>query len=140
MLLETLARLPRFETKSADAPAREGVRARQIARRYRPRRSTADRLREAVLLLAGGKGQLLSHEEKPWSSITFSGTRHEVTLEFDGAEACVAGEDFIANLPEHEFTIPGQLVADATIREVDHHFGAHERMVVTAVLLLLEEG
>ncbi len=124
-----------IETKSADAPTRSMTHAR----RYRPRRTTSDRLREAVSTLARGRGAFLSHEEKSWSSITFSGTRHEVTIAFEGAEAGKAGENFIAELPEHEFTIPGQLVADATIREVDHRFGADERMVVTAVLLLLEE-
>ncbi|QUL38285.1 hypothetical protein [Erythrobacter sp. JK5] len=131
MLTETL-----IETKSAEpvpSPAPRG-------RRYRPRRTTADRVREALLMLAEGRASLLSHEEKAWSSITFSGTRHEVMLDFDGRDAVEVGEDFIANLAEHEFRIPGQLVADATVREVDHRFGADERMVVTAVLLLLEES
>lgn len=91
-------------------------------------------------MLAEGRAGLLTHEEKPWSSITFSGTRHELMLDFDGAEAVAVGEEFIANLPEHEFTIPGQLVADANVREVDHRFGEDERMVVTVVLLLLEES
>ena len=128
-----------LETKSADpigvpSPTPRG-------RRYRPRRTTADRVREALLMLAEGRASLLSHEEKAWSSITFSGTRHEVMLDFDGKEAVETGEDFIANLPDHEFRIPGQLVADATVREVDHRFGGDdERMVVTAVLLLLEES
>jgi hypothetical protein len=63
-----------------------------------------------------------------------------VIADFDGSEAVRAGEEFIDELPDHEFRIPGQLVADATVREVDHRFGADERMVVTAVLLLLEEG
>ena len=92
------------------------------------------------MLLAEGRAELLTHEEKAWSSITFAGTRHELMLEFQGEEAVAVGEEFIAALPEHEFTIPGQLVADATVREVDHRFGAEERMVVTAVLLLLEES
>ena len=39
-----------------------------------------------------------------------------------------------------EFVLPGQLVADATITAVDHRFVAMERLEVTAVLLLLEEG
>lgn len=111
-----------------------------LARRYRPKRTTADRVREALLTLAEGRASLLTHEETAWSSITFSGTRHELMLDFDGAEAVEVGEEFIAALPDHEFTIPGQLVADATVREVDHRFGPDERMVVTAVLLLLEEG
>ena len=125
-----------FETKSADPQSP----IRDRARRYRPRRTTSDRVREALLMLADGRADLLSHEETAWSSITFAGTRHEIMLDFNGAEAVEAGEDLIACLPEHEFSIPGQLVADATIKEVNHHFGADERMVVTAVLLLLEES
>jgi hypothetical protein len=46
----------------------------------------------------------------------------------------------IERLPDYEFAIPRQLVADATITKVDHRFGAMERLEVTAVLLLLEEG
>ncbi|NJO43520.1 MAG: hypothetical protein HC865_23790 [Cyanobacteria bacterium RU_5_0] len=92
------------------------------------------------MTLTGGAGTLITHEEKPWASITFAGTRHEVVLEFCGADAVVGGEELIERLPDHEFTIPGQLVADATITQVDHRFGAMERLEVTAVLLLLEEG
>ncbi len=128
----------KLETKSADpveAPAKP-----QVARRYRPRRTTSDRVREAVLMLAEGRADLLTHEETAWTSVTFAGTRHEIMLDFQGAEDVAVGEEFIANLPEHEFTIPGQLVADATVKEVDHRFGADERMVVTCVLLLLEES
>ncbi|MHA7819420.1 MAG: hypothetical protein ACX930_07250 [Erythrobacter sp.] len=133
----TLLTAPRFghEIKSAET-ATSSI----VPRRYRPRRTTGDRVREALILLAEGRADLLTHEEKAWNSITFSGTRHEVMLDFNGEEAVAVGEEFIANLPEHEFRIPGQLVADATIREVDHKFGADERMVVTAVLLLLEES
>ena len=69
-----------------------------------------------------------------------AGTRHEVVLEFCGPEAVAGGEELIERLPDHEFALPGQLVADATITKVDHRFGAMERLEVTAVLLLLEEG
>jgi len=108
-------------------------------RRRRSRRTIADRLRDALLDLADGEASVLTHEETAWSSITFSGTRHEVVLDFDGHEAAIAGERFIAELPEHEFRIPGQLVADADVREVEHKFGSQERLIVTAVLLLVEE-
>jgi len=135
---------PPFETKSfGNAPDPDPEAEPQNPRpprRYRPRRTTSDRVREALLTLAKARATLLTHEEKAWSSVTFSGTRHEVMLDFDGADAVAIGEEFIASLPEHEFTIPGQLVADATIREVDHRFGTEERMVVTAVLLLLDES
>lgn len=106
----------------------------------RARRTLADRVRTAVMQLTGGRGTVLAHTEKAWASITFSGTRHEVVLEFCGAEAVAAGEDLIERLSDHEFTLPGQLVADATITKVDHRFGAMERLEVTAVLLLLDEG
>ncbi|WP_337660997.1 hypothetical protein [Erythrobacter sp. Alg231-14] len=134
---------PPFETKSADGAVEASNKVSSVsqrARRYRPRRTVSDRVREALLMLADGRADLLTHEEKAWNSITFSGTRHEIMLDFNGAESVAAGEGFIANLPEHEFRIPGHLVADATINEVDHRFGADERMVVTAVLLLLEEA
>lgn len=106
----------------------------------RPRKTTADRLREAVLAIGGGKGDVLTHEERAWASITFAGTRHELVLRFEGSEAIEAGELLIERLPEHEFTIPGQLVADAVVTLVDHRFGLVERLTVTALLLLLEES
>ncbi|MEO0418943.1 MAG: hypothetical protein AAF249_08765 [Pseudomonadota bacterium] len=130
-----------IETKSADASvgAQAGASEKPRPLRYHPRRSTSDRLRDALLTLAHNQGAITKHEEAPWSSITFTGSRHEIVLEFDSHDAIEAGETFIAELPEHEFHIPGQLVADASVREVDHRFGAEERMVVTCVLLLLED-
>ena len=110
------------------------------ARRYRARKTLADRVREAILALAGSEAQFLTHEEMPWASITFSGSRHELRLDFDGIAACKAGERFIAALPEHEFTIPGMLVADATIGEVDSRYTPEPRMVVTCTLLLVEDA
>jgi hypothetical protein len=96
------------------------------------------RLREALLALAG-PATILSHEEKSWASVTFAGARHRIELLFDGAEAVQAGELFIAFLPEHEFAIPRQLVADAAVTAVDHRLEP-PRMVVSCELLLLEEG
>jgi hypothetical protein len=105
----------------------------------RPRRSLSDRVRAALGKLAAGRGAIVSHEEKAWASITFSGSRHEVVMQFAGIDAVVAGEELIERLPDHEFTIPGHLVADAAISAVDHLFGPEERLTVTCVLLLLEE-
>lgn len=105
----------------------------------RPRRSLGDRVRAALGQLAAGRGTILSHEEKAWASITFSGSRHEVVLQFSGIDAVIAGEDLIERLPDHEFAIPGHLVADAAVAAVDHLFGPEERLTVTCVLLLLEE-
>ena len=130
-----------FETKSGhNGSDSNRSKTPRVPPRYRPRRSTSDRLREALLELAENAGRVLTHEESAWSSITFTGTRHEIVLDFKGSEAVASGEVFIADLPEHEFRIPGHLVADASVREVDHRFGVEERMIVTVVLLLLEES
>jgi hypothetical protein len=104
-----------------------------------PRRTTADRLRDALLVLAGA-GAVLHHATKAWASVTFEGTRHTIRLRFDGADAVEAGETFVAALPEHEFAIPGQLVADAIVTGVDHALLPQPRMEVECELLLLVEA
>ena len=109
------------------------------ARQFRPRRNLGDRVREALLALAEAKAQLLTHEERAWASITFTGSRHEVILDFEGSEAIEAGERFIVALPDHEFSIPGQLVADAAINSVNHSTFPDPRMTITLTLLLLED-
>lgn len=105
----------------------------------RQRKGVREKLAEALLALAKGAAEITSHSEKSWASITFAGARHRVELVFAGAEAVEAGECFITFLPEHEFTIPGQLVADAAITEVDHTLEP-PRMVVICEILVLEEG
>ncbi|MDG2004195.1 MAG: hypothetical protein P8J20_12775 [Novosphingobium sp.] len=97
------------------------------------------RLLSAVLELAGGKAEFLRHKERAWSSVTFSGSRHTIGLRFTGQKAIESGEAFIVALPEHEFTIPSQLVADATINAVDHEIGDTPVLTLEAELLLLDE-
>jgi hypothetical protein len=58
-------------------------------------------LLSSVMELAGGKAELLRHDERAWASVTFSGTRHTLTLTFTGDEAVAAGEAFLAALPDH---------------------------------------
>lgn len=106
---------------------------------FRGRRRPTDHLREALLELANGRATILAHNEKPWASVTFAGARHRLELEFEGPAAILAGERFIADLPEHEFTLPGQLVADAAVTEVAHRLDP-PRMQVSCELLLLEDA
>ena len=108
--------------------------------RTNSRRSATDHLRRALMDLCDHRGQVLTHTEKAWASITFAGTRHRLALLFAGAEAVAAAERFIACLPDHEFAIPGQLVADAGIVEVEHRMVPNPRLVVRCELLLLDEG
>ncbi|WP_395333577.1 hypothetical protein WBP06_07965 [Novosphingobium sp. BL-8H] len=93
-----------------------------------------------VLTLAGPQAEFRHHAERPWSSATFSGSRHTIALEFTGQPAVDAAEALIAALPDHEFAIPGQLVADATIASVGHETGPPPRMIVEVELLLLDES
>jgi len=96
-------------------------------------------LLSAVLEHAGGSAEFLRHNEKPWSSVTFSGSRHVIGLRFSGDDAIAVGDAFIAALPEHEFAIPGQLVADATVTSVDHSTAYGPVLTLEAELLLLED-
>lgn len=95
-------------------------------------------LLNAIVQLAGDEVELLRHEETPWSSITFAGSRHTVALSFGGIDAIEAGEAFIAALPGHEFAIPGQQVVSATIVSADHGLVPAPRLTVEAEILLLE--
>ena len=113
---------------------------RPITPPRRTRRSPGDRLRTALQVLAEYQAQVVTHTEKAWASVTFAGTRHSLSLLFAGEEAVEAGERFVAALPEHEFALPGQLVADAGIVEVEHRLLPTPRMAVQCELLLLEDA
>ena len=97
-------------------------------------------LLSAVMGLAGSGAELLRHAEQPWASVTFSGSRHKIALAFTGDEAAEMGEAFIAALPEHEFDVPRQIVADAAVISVEHMLVPEVRLLIEIELLLLEEG
>ena len=107
---------------------------------HKVRRGPSEKLREALSTLAGGHAQILHHSERAWASITFTGARHSLEMVFEGIEAAKAGEIFIADLPDHEFAIPGQLVADAAILSVDHTMLPYIRLIVKVELLLLQDA
>ena len=94
----------------------------------------------AVMDLAGGQAELLRHAETPWASVTFCGSRHAMALAFSGIEAIAAGEAFIAALPEHEFTVARQIVADAAVVSVEHVLVPEPKLMVEIELLLLEDS
>lgn len=115
--------------------------SRPVMRASEPRRPRPwMNLLSALLDLGQGKGQLVSHAERQWASATFCGTRHRVILAFFGPDAVAAGEALIECLPEHEFTIPRQLVADAAIVSVEHQTLPELRLTIEAEVLLLEDS
>lgn len=103
-------------------------------------RTTSERLREALVALAGDQGAIVRQSERAWASVTFEGARHTIELAFEGDDAVEAGEQFVAALPEHEFAIPGQLVAEATVVAADHVLAPCPRLTVTCGLLLLKDA
>lgn len=96
------------------------------------------RLLSEVLGLAGPAATFLSHSEREWASATFSGARHVIELSFEGTDAVAQGEALIAALPDHEFTVPHHLVADATVAGVEHR-QAPSQLTVSLELLVLED-
>ncbi|MFZ1742396.1 MAG: hypothetical protein WAT93_06055, partial [Pontixanthobacter sp.] len=63
-----------------------------------------------------------------------------ILLRFSGNAAVEAGEKFITALPDHEFAISGQLVADAVITSVEHTLLPQPQIQVECELLLLLDG
>lgn len=105
-----------------------------------PRRlSLADRLLRDLRDLAGPLAEVIVHRETAWASITFTGARHTVVLRFAGSDAVSDGERFVAMLPDHEFRLRNQLVADAAIARVDHELLPAPLLEVECELLLLDQ-
>jgi hypothetical protein len=98
-----------------------------------------DHLRAALLALASGHGDVVRHDHKRWASVTFEGARHTLVLRFEGVAGIAAGEDLIAALPDHEFAVPRQIVAEATVTAVDHQLKPEPAMTVNCELMLLDD-
>lgn len=108
--------------------------------RLKAGRAPWKRIVRALLDLAGPSAEFVRHGERPWASVTFSGARHTVALAFEGEAAMDAADLFIAALPDHEFSIGGKLVADATIVSVEQRALPAPRTLVEAELLVLDDA
>ena len=97
-------------------------------------------LLRALITLGDGSGELLEHSQRDWASATFTGSRHRFTLDYAGADPIDHAEDLIAALPDHEFHIPGHIVADATVVAVTHRVLPEPGLTLTCELLLLADG
>lgn len=71
-------------------------------------------LRELDRLLPGGQWRVV--QERPWFSLTFSGV--QMTFTTTPGYTCDA-QKAAAVLEAHEFTLPGQIVADIAVEEAD---------------------
>jgi hypothetical protein len=70
---------------------------------------------EASAQRAGCPVRVAASDWTRWASATFTGARHELTLEADGSTAL---DTWLAELPETELPIRGHLVADLVVTSV----------------------
>lgn len=85
--------------------------------------------------IAAGAGSMTHHDQCSWESITFAGTRHRMKWAFEGDDVA-GGEQLLAQLAEHEFVIPGHLVAGAAVKSVDHRMFPPLLVVELEILVL----
>jgi hypothetical protein len=69
---------------------------------------------------AGCPVRVTASEWDRWASVTFTGARHLLTLEGAGSPALDA---WLAGLPEAEFALRGNLVADLVVESVRREGG-----------------
>lgn len=97
----------------------------------------ADELTRAVCVIFvnfAGSATVEKMASRPWASVTFSGARHEFTLRLEGAGAAKAATAFRDRLEEHEFVLPGHVLADiAAVREVRDDVGKCVRLTLEAL-------
>ena len=91
---------------------------------------------EAALLAMLTDARLTGCKRSAWHSATFSGERVAVNLELHGPERDSAAEAFMKILPEAEFRLRKQFVADISVSEQHALPGA---IVLTVEALLLDE-
>lgn len=79
---------------------------------------------EQLEKLLGETCAVTLRREKPWASITFSGTRHYIEIRINARTDEPAIIELISALPDHEFDLPGYFVADTLVHE--HETGSQE--------------
>lgn len=82
------------------------------------RRDCHGRIQSALLALAGPSARVTSESLKPWCSATFTGAQHRLDLHLTGPDAPARAAMLAGALPDHEFRLPGHLVADLAVDSV----------------------
>lgn len=80
-----------------------------------PAQSAAAKLIRAVMEVCGDGCELVGAHEREWASATFSGARHSLDLLIQADDEGAALPDAIARLPDHEFDLVGEIVADCAV-------------------------
>lgn len=58
----------------------------------------------------------MEFRSEAWNSLTFDGERHRISLRVPGPQATAVLDRLLDGLADHEFAIPGQIVADIACR------------------------
>jgi len=85
-------------------------------RRVKKKRDIGSMLTEQLQEYLGSEHLVSLSREKPWASITFSGTRFLFEIASLNPAASQASNQRLEQLPDHEFRLPGQFVADVLIQ------------------------
>lgn len=92
--------------------------------RTRPARRFRDAgyaVADQIATLAGPGLAVALKREKPWASVTFSGTRHYIEIRADDGQSEQISRAILGilarDLPDHEFDLPSRFVADLLVRD-----------------------
>ena len=86
--------------------------------------ATAARVVKQVTSGLGPDVELITAAEREWESATFSGTRHCLDLAIGLPQADAPPPRFLTALPDHEFDLPGEIVADCCVMLGQRETGA----------------
>lgn len=80
-------------------------------------RATAALLRALVSRSGTCRDHVLLTEVRSvdWRSLTFDGERHYISMRFTGPGAASEAERMLENIGEHEFDLPGAILADIAV-------------------------
>lgn len=92
-------------------------------------------LSKALLALLPGS-EIESRKQTPWHSATFSGERITIILNLAGDERTASARAFAKALPDAEFELRRQLVADIMVSDIQPF---EDSLLLTIEALLLDE-
>ena len=99
------------------APFRKAVSARPV-QPVSHRRDCQGRLIAALLALAPEGCVLAQASLRPWSSATFIGAQHRISLVLSGADALAQARQLGERLSASDFALGSHIVADLAVDEV----------------------
>lgn len=89
-----------------------------------------------LAMLADAGPTLISRKQQTWHSATFSGERVTIVVQLEGSDCFKRAETFANALPDAEFQLRRQCVADILVSERTE---LEDRVVLTVEALLLDE-